>query len=199
MICFGLFFYPISTIPNIHKKHTHIVHSTIVQTHNNPTKHMHSTFSISTLCTNHNICCIYHCSYINCITNQLLVSLLRCYEPYNSSPLVSTDMINKLQGFMLFTHFANSAGLSRQCSKGPQDSLQELSLRRAQAEVKPARRWGVIRTCLKQPGSLPSTNKVLKASQTWPRAFYMVALCDFLNHNSHNGGQQWCKTLLLAV
>ena len=27
---------------------------------------------------------------------------------------------------MLFTHFANSAGLSRQCSKGPQDSLQEI-------------------------------------------------------------------------
>ena len=47
--------------------------------------------------------------------------------PYNSSPLASTDAINQLQGFMLFTHFANSAGLSRQCSKGPQDSLQEIS------------------------------------------------------------------------
>ena len=60
-------------------------------------------------------------------TYQLLVLLLRFYKPYNSSPLVSTEMINKSQGFMPFTHFANSASLSRQCSKGPQDSLQEIS------------------------------------------------------------------------
>ena len=59
--------------------------------------------------------------------NQLLVSLLRFCEPYNSSPLASTDTINKSQGFMPFTHFVNSAGLSGQCSKGLEDSLQELS------------------------------------------------------------------------
>ena len=47
--------------------------------------------------------------------------------PYNSSPLASTDTINKSQGFMPFTHFVNSAGLSGQCSKGLEDSLQELS------------------------------------------------------------------------
>ena len=47
--------------------------------------------------------------------------------PYNSSPLASTDTITKSQGFMPFTHFANSAGMSGQCCKGPQDSLQEIS------------------------------------------------------------------------
>ena len=60
-------------------------------------------------------------------TDQLLDSSLRFCEPYNSSPLVFTDAITKLQGFMPFTHVANSAGLGGQCSKGPQDSLQELS------------------------------------------------------------------------
>ena len=61
------------------------------------------------------------------LSYQLLVLLLRCYAPYNSSPLASTDVINKLQGFMLFTYIANNAGLSGQCSKGPQYSLQEIS------------------------------------------------------------------------
>ena len=48
--------------------------------------------------------------------DQLLDSLLRFCEPYNSSPLASTDMITMLQGFMPFTHIANSAGLGGQCS-----------------------------------------------------------------------------------
>ena len=60
-------------------------------------------------------------------SDQLLDSLLRFYETYNSSPLESTDTIAKLQGFMLFAHIANSTSLGGQCSKGPQDSLQELS------------------------------------------------------------------------
>ena len=60
-------------------------------------------------------------------TDQLLNSLLSFCEPYNSSPLASTDVIAKSQGFVPFTHFANSTGLSGQCSKGPQDSLQEIS------------------------------------------------------------------------
>ena len=60
-------------------------------------------------------------------TDQLFDSSLRFCELYNSSPLASTDAIAKSQGFMLFTHIANSAGLGRQCFKGPQDSLQELS------------------------------------------------------------------------
>ena len=60
-------------------------------------------------------------------TDQLLDLLLRFCEPYNSSPLASTDVITKLQGFMPFTHVANSADLGRECSKGLQDSLQELS------------------------------------------------------------------------
>ena len=60
-------------------------------------------------------------------TDHLLDLSLRFNEHYNSPTLASTDTINKLQGIMLFTHIANRAGLSGQCSKGPQDSLQELS------------------------------------------------------------------------
>ena len=71
--------------------------------------------------------CICYLHYIKHTLTNYWIHHLRFYEPYNSSPLVSTDMIAKLQGFMLFTHFAYSAGLSGQCSKGPQVSLQELS------------------------------------------------------------------------
>ena len=46
-------------------------------------------------------------------TDQLLDLSLRFCEFYNSSPLASTEMIAKFQGFILFTHVANSAGLGR--------------------------------------------------------------------------------------
>ena len=85
---------------------------------------MHDTFSISTFVQ------IITCKRIalhKVHTDQLSDSSLRYYEPYNSSPLVSTDAIAKSQGFMPFTHFVNSAGLSGQCTKVPQDSFQEIS------------------------------------------------------------------------
>ena len=36
-----------------------------------------------------------------------------------------------------------------------------------------------MQTYLQKPGSLPSTNEVLKTLQTWPKAFYMVAPATF--------------------
>ena len=70
--------------------------------------------------------CIYQLHYINNCATNYWIHVVKV--PYNSSPLASTDVIAKFARLhAMFTHFANSTGLSGQCSKGPQDSLQEIS------------------------------------------------------------------------
>ena len=137
------------------------------------------------------MCCICCFALYKVHTDQLSVLSLRLCKPYNSYPLVSTDANVKLQGCMPFTHVVDSAGLSRQCSKGLQDSLLELSRGDLRQRSRPQ---GVKGSYMNLPYknlvSQPSTNKVLKVAQTWPGAILYGSSSDFLNHNIQYRGWQ---------
>ena len=121
--------------------------------------------------------------------DQLLDLSLRYYTPYNSSPLASTDAITKLQGFMPFIYFANSVGLSRQCSKGrkvPSKSYPEASSGRGQA-----RKESRGHTYLPQTTWSPTQYQQSAQSLTnMAQGVLYDCSSDFTKHNIHCGGQQ---------